>query len=322
MRQGWVWQVSAAIAALIAQPALATEGGTGHYLLGSRDTLSGIVPPPGTYVSADFVLLNANVDALSIGGAVLANADSEVFVTKLNFTRSFHGKLLGGRPMISITQPVVTGTLSFDGLLVGAQRRIEDNQTGLGDTTLTFGLGWDSGAHHFALATSLFLPLGYYQPAAINVPGRDLTALSFGKNRLGVTPVVSYTHMPQSGFQLSGAAGISFSTRNEATDYQTAPEFHFEGAALQHFGPRFALGAHGYAYQQLGEDSGAGADSLRAALGAKSLKARVFGIGPIASYVTKLGSASLNLKAKYTHEFEAKRRFEGDSFQLSIALGF
>ena len=28
--------------------AIAVEGGTGAYLLGSRDSLAGIVPPPGT----------------------------------------------------------------------------------------------------------------------------------------------------------------------------------------------------------------------------------------------------------------------------------
>lgn len=311
-----------AVAALLATAAAATEGGSGHYLLGSRDALSGIVPPPGVYTSADMILLNANVDALSIGGVVLANADTEVLITKLNFTKTFPGPFLGARPMITITQPVVTGTLSFDSVVLGAQRRVEDNQTGLGDTTITLGLGWDEGANHFAFATSFFLPLGYFQPAAIDVPGRQLTALSFGKNRLGVTPVVSYTHMPKSGFELSAAAGISFSARNTATDYQTAPEFHFEGAALQHFGPKFALGAAGYAYQQLGEDSGSGAEQLKAATGAQSLKSRVFGIGPVATYSTKLGGTSLSLKAKYTHEFEARRRFSGDAFQLSVALGF
>ncbi len=322
MKIGNALAAGLAIALLPAMPVLATEGGSGHYLLGSRDALSGIVPPPGVYTSADMILLNANVDALSIGGVVLANADTEVLITKLNFTKTFPGPFLGARPMITITQPVVTGTLSFDSVVLGAQRRVEDNQTGLGDTTVTFGLGWDKGANHFAFATSFFLPLGYFQPAAIDVPGRQLTALSFGKNRLGVTPVISYTHMPKSGFELSGAAGISFSARNQATDYQTAPEFHFEGAALQHFGPRFALGAAGYAYQQLGEDSGSGAEQLKAATGAQSLKARVFGIGPVATYATKIGGTSLSLKAKYTHEFEARRRFSGDSFQLSVALGF
>jgi hypothetical protein len=307
---------------LSSAPALATEGGAGHYLLGSRDVLSGILPPPGSYLSADAVLLNANVDKLSIGGRVLANADTEVLITKLSFTHGFKGGFLDARWAITITQPVVTGQLSFDSPLLPG-RRVKDEQTGLGDTTVTFGAGWDNGPNHLAVQTSFFLPLGYYTTTVIDVPNRQLRAISFGKNRLGITPVVAFTHLnPKTGFELSGATGISFSARNQATDYQTAPELHFEGAVAQHFGPRFTAGLAGYAYGQLGEDSGAGADSLRAALGVGSLKAQVFGIGPLASYAAKIGNSSLTIKGKYTHEFAAERRFSGDMFQLSLALGF
>jgi hypothetical protein len=39
-------------------------------------------------------------------------------------------------------------------------------------------------------------------------------------------------------------------------------------------------------------------------------------------YSTKIGDVSLTLKGKYTHEFQAKRRLEGDFAQISIAVGF
>ncbi len=318
-------RLSAAVLLVVAAtPALATEGGTGHYLLGSRDALSGIVPPPGTYVSTDFVYLNASVDLLSIGGVVLANASTEALVTKLSMTRSFREKILGGRLMVSVTQPVVTGSLTFDSIVLGSNRRVKDSQTGLGDTTITTGLGWDEGMNHFSLQTSYFLPLGFFEPARINVATLDLQALSFGKNRFGFTPVIAYTFLsPKTGRELSVATGVSFSARNNATDYQTAPEWHLEAAALQRLPSGLAFGLAGYAYAQLGEDSGKGAAQLRAALGAQSLKARVFGIGPLASWQTKFSNGtSLTLKAKYTHEFEARRRMSGDVVQIGAALGF
>jgi hypothetical protein len=146
--------------------------------------------------------------------------------------------------------------------------------------------------------------------------------LSIGKNRLGVTPVIAFTRLPPTGLELSGALGLSFSARNSATDYQTAPELHFEGAIAQHFSRQFRAGLAGYAYGQLGEDSGRGADLLRAVLGTQSLKARVFGIGPVVGYSTRIGGSSLTLKAKYTTEFGARRRLEGDAFQFTMALGF
>lgn len=155
------------------------------------------------------------------------------------------------------------------------------------------------------------------------MPGRQLSALSFGKNRVSILPVVSFTSLnPKTGFEFSASTGVNFSFRNTATDYQTAPEWHVEAAVLQHLKSGLAFGAAGYGYQQLGEDSGAGADSLKAATGAQSLKARVFGAGPILTYSTKLGSHSLSFKAKYTYEFGARRRFEGSAIQGTVALGF
>jgi hypothetical protein len=307
---------------LAAAPTLATEGGTGHYLLGTRDLLSGIVPPPGVYVSSDVIVVDTSIDKLSIGGVVLASAELEGVITRINFTKSWRGPLLGGRPAITFTQPVVTADLTFDGVVRGFGVRTRDERTGLGDTVITAGLGWDHGPTHVAAQTSFFLPIGFYQKARVDLAGRTVEALSLGKNRFGVTSVVSVTRLPPTGLELSGALGLSLSARNAATDYRTAPELHFEGAIAQHFSKQFRLGLAGYAYGQLGEDKGRGADQLRAALGTSSLQARVFGIGPVVGYSTRVGGASLTLKAKYTHEFEARRRLEGDFVQLSAALGF
>lgn len=322
-RVAFLLQAAASSALMcVSTGAMAVEGGTGHYLLGSRDILSGIVPPPGVYLSVDSYLNNSNIDKLSIGGAILANADAEVLINKVNFTKSFAAHVLGGRPAVTITMPVVTGQISFDSPRLGPNLRLKDEQTGFGDAIVTPSIGWDKGTTHIAAAMSVFFPVGYYNVAQIDIPGRDLKALSFGKNRMGFTPALSITHLPKSGLEMSLATSISFSTKNQATDYQTAPEFQMEGAIAQHFGPKFALGVQGYFYQQLGEDSGSGADAMRAALGAESLQARVASIGPLASYSTKIGSTSFTLKGKFIHEFAGKRRFEGDLFQLSVALGF
>ncbi|MFQ3665854.1 MAG: hypothetical protein SNJ79_07485 [Sphingomonadaceae bacterium] len=55
-------EARALLLAAAAAPAAATESGTGHYLLGSRDLLAGIVPPPGFYVSQDTVFVDLSVD--------------------------------------------------------------------------------------------------------------------------------------------------------------------------------------------------------------------------------------------------------------------
>lgn len=309
---------------LLATPALATEGGSGAYLLGSRDSFAGIVPPPGTYVSVDAVSISGDAPFIAIGGVVVVDPSIDVLVTKVNLTHSFKEKVLGGRLAVTVTQPIATGDFRFDGTAGGGLGiSVKDSNTGLGDTTITPGLGFDKGNSHWAIQTSFFLPTGYWEPARIDPRNRTIEVLSFGKNRFAVQPVVNYTYFnPKTGLEFSTAWSVLFSARNEDTDYQTAPEASIEVAAVQHLKSGLALGLAGYGYQQLGNDSGSGAEALQNAYGAKSLEARVFGAGPLLTYSTKVGGHSLSFKAKYTHEFGAKRRVESDVLQASVAFSF
>lgn len=316
---------SACAALLLAEPALATEGGSGAYLLGSRDSLAGIVPPPGTYLSADVLHIDGDVDFLAIGGAALTDVNANLWVTKVNLTQGFKGKILGGRPAVTFTVPIVSGRLKFRGTLVDRDLDIafRDSDTGFGDLTVTPMLGWDEGKNHYALAVSVFVPTGFYEKAAVDIPNRKIQVLSFGKNRVAIDPTFSFTHMNRkSGIEVSSALGVTFSFKNDATDYQTAPEMHLELAALQHTRKGFAFGAQGYWYQQLGNDSGSGAESFQRTIGAKTLEARVFGFGPILTYQTKVGRHPLSTKLKYVHEFGARRRLESDVIAFNLAFGF
>jgi hypothetical protein len=314
--------------AFSAAPALATEGGLGAYLLGTRDSLSGIVPPKGTYISYDNVYLNGNIAFLAIGGKVLTNAEVETYVGKINLTHSFAGTVLGGRPSLTVTVPFAVSAIAFDGVAqIGPAAlpsvRLKDNRTGLSDVTVTGGLGYDRGRSHLALQLSVYLPVGFWQPASIDIPRRTIDVLSTGKNRAAIDPTVGYTFLdPKTGRELSVATGITFPFRNVATDYVTAPELHVEMAAMQHLPSGLAFGAHGYAYTQLGDDSGSGADSFRQTVGVSSLKARVFAIGPLVTYATKIGGHGVTAKLKYSHEFEARKHLESNVLQLSAAMAF
>ena len=115
---------------------------------------------------------------------------------------------------------------------------------------------------------------------------------------------------------------MTFSAENDDTNYKTAPEMHLEVAALQHLPNGLAVGAQGYWYQQTGDDSGAGADQIKALTGASKLEARVFGIGPMVTYRTKVGEHTVSAKLKYVHEFGAERRLESDVISLSVAFSF
>jgi hypothetical protein len=81
--------VTAAAVALSTQvaPAAAVEGGLGAYLLGSRFSLAGVVPPPGFYVTNDFVTFRGSVADVAIGGIPVESADLTSYIYKLALTQ-------------------------------------------------------------------------------------------------------------------------------------------------------------------------------------------------------------------------------------------
>lgn len=302
----------------------AVESGSGAYLLGSRDLGAGFVPLPGFYQSNDLVYLRGEVNQLAIGGVAVTNADLELLLYKAGFTYVPDIDLNGARVGLTVIVPYASAHMDFTGVLGGVLfGQLSDSQSGFGDLTLVPAIGWDRGNYHFNLSGTMFLPTGQYSLAAIDVPTRTVDVLSIGKNKFAFDPTFSATYLdPKSGFEASGALGITFSQINTATDYQTAPELHFEGTVAQHFANQLVVGLTGYAYQQLADDSGSGAASFKAVTGAKSLQARVFGAGPIISWNAKVGDVGVSGKIKYIYEFGAKRRFESQGVFGNISFGF
>lgn len=306
-------------------PAGAVEGGSGAYLLGSRDMMAGVVPPPGHYANLDVIHIGGSVEKVAIGGIALTNAEIDAWIAKPGVTFVAPAPAAGGRMALNIQLPMASVNMDFTGVLGGLiAGTLSDEQIGMGDPSVTPLIGWDAGRWHANLSLPVYVPIGNYDTASIE-PGRPprVDVVSIGKNKWAVDPTLAVTWLdPRSGFELSGAAGITFSAINAATDYQTAPELHVEATIGQHFGNGAALAMTGYWYQQLANDSGAGAERFEAVTRAESLQARVFGIGPVLNWNTSLAGRPLAFEAKYLHEFGAKRRFESDIVWGSVVFGF
>lgn len=313
-------------ALLAGEKAVAVEGGVGAYFLGTRDTLSGIVPPPGTYLSFTYDHLSGDVQGLSVGGLpIRADANIDVNLIRLGATQAFEQKIWGGTPAINITVPILDTSLAFTaitGPLDGLE--VEDETSGIGDITITGLLGWHSEKLHYSVGLSVYAPAGSYDTATIDLATLSVDALSNGKNVWSFQPTFAATYLnPETGLEISGAGSLLFSTKNDATEYQTAPALQLEGAVVQRLPSGWGFGLTGYAYQQLDDDSGSGADAIKAFLGAESLKARVFGAGPIVVYSGgELFGGDLSFKAKYVKEFGAKRRLESDIVTVGLSLAY
>lgn len=309
---------------MLAGPAMAVEGGTGAYLLGARDLMAGFVPPPGSYVSLDFIYITGETSgSIPVNGEIVSQPEVDAKVLKLNATQVFEGQVMGGSFGLTFNLPVVKADLSADTTVAGTVYGFTDDQFGFGDLAVTPMIGWHEGNLHFNAALSFYLPTGQYSPAVVKPLQDVFDILSISKNKFAVDPTVSVTYLnPANGFELSGAFGVTISATNGATDYWTAPEAHLEMTAAQHLPNGFTFGLTSYAYQQLMNDGGSGAESFQSAIGAKSLQARVFGAGPILSYNGKIGQLPVSLEAKYVKEFGARRRLESDVYWLTLGAAF
>lgn len=313
--------------ALTSGQAMAAEGGTSAYLMGSRDSFSGIVPAPGNYFGLDLVTFSGDITGVSINGLpIRSTVDLDVNLAKLSMTHVFDSIVWGGTPAINVNIPILDAGINFDPLappaLVGSN--IEDSTSGIGDITVTPFVGWHRGNLHYSAALSVFVPVGKYDTASVDLsPPVGVDALSNGKNIWTFQPVLSVTHFdPQVGWEVSASASFLFSTRNKATDYQTAPAFTLESAVMKHWKNGFAAGVSGYLYHQLTDDSGTGAENTRKALGADSLRAQAYALGPIVTFSSRIFEVPLNLKAKHYKEFGVKRRFESDIFWCNATMSF
>jgi hypothetical protein len=116
----------------------AVESGIETYLLGSRDSMAGALPPPGTYLNNDFQYYSASAPSISLGGAAIVDPKLNVLVYKFNLTHVTKLSLWGGSLAFNVNVPVAKGKLRASGEVnSGLSGNLQDTQVGLGDITFT-----------------------------------------------------------------------------------------------------------------------------------------------------------------------------------------
>jgi hypothetical protein len=321
--------VTGAVMISATERAAAVEGAFATYLLGTRDLVMGIVPPPGIYLSNDTVFYSGDLSAAtSLAGAIVSDANLDLTLNKSVITVVAPGQLLGSSVGMSFQFPVIDGSIDATGSATIGATAISGNinagsANGLGDIVVVPMIGWHSGKYHFSFATPLYFPTGDYRNATIDVANLSVDAANPGKNRFAIEPTFALTYLdPAAGHELDMALGVTFSQENDATNYQSGAELHFEFTLAQRFANGWALGVTGGVYQQLEDDSGAGAEALKTVLLTDDLKARFYALGPVVSYQTKIEGVGVTFTAKYLKQFEAENHFEGDSGWLRLGLAF
>ncbi|WP_244513201.1 MULTISPECIES: transporter [unclassified Ensifer] len=302
--------VAAGLTCAIASPAEAAENGAGFYLLGARGPMAGLLAPPGTYFQNDTYFYVGELKGnrqLPLGGEIVGEVDATlvgIFGTGLwVMPEEVLGGNLGFTAIVPFGGPNIDATLSAP--RAGRSASVSDSVFTIGDPVLGATLGWHEGDFHWTANASVNVPIGDYQKG-------ELANLSFNRWAGDLTFAGTWLN-PETGLDLSGAAGFTFNGENPATDYRTGTEFHAEWAVTQHFSPQFSAGVAGYFYQQVTGDSGPGAR-----LGA--FKGRIAALGGTMGYNFKAGETPVSLTLKVFQEFAAKNRPVGTAGFVTIAF--
>ena len=149
--------------------------------------------------------------------------------------------------------------------------------------------------------------------------GNQLLRRGLSKGERRIEPAVTLSYISSKiGLELTGFAGMDFNTENHKTDYQTGTQFHFDLTVAEHlplFGGLIGIGANGFYYQQISDDSGSGA-----VFG--DFKGRTVGIGPVLSYITKIWKKDFAAELKWLPEIDVKNRLEGDFIWFKLGMAF
>jgi hypothetical protein len=310
-RQSWLPALAAAATVVMAcsPEAGAAEAALGTYGLGGNAFGAGATPPPGTYVTTIVAYYRAE-----IGGAVPFNnvtlnagAKLEFFNSALNVLYVPERKFLGGQLGLSVTVPV--GHVDMEATIgigpLSGFRQVDG--WGLGDIVPRAQLGWQNGAFSHTVWLQVVTPTGRYSPTF---------APNVGLNRPGINTGLAVTYMhEQTKLQFNGAAGFTFNFENEATDYRTGNEFHFEWAIGREITKGLLVGIVGYNYRQLTGDSGPGA-----VLG--DFRGSVDAVGAGLSYTTVIGTTPFIFGLRHYQEFNAENRWEGNQTIASGTIRF
>ena len=166
-------------------------------------------------------------------------------------------------------------------------------------------VGLSQGNYHWQASTTINIPIGDYREG-------QLANLAFRRWAADFSLAGTW-HDEESGWDVSGKAGIIFNGENGATNYNSGAELHFEASVERTFSEAWSAGAQAYHLTQVTDDSGEGAQ-----LG--GFRGEVSAIGARVSYRCHLGRAPIAMRFRAFSEFGATNRLEGESYWLELNM--
>jgi hypothetical protein len=302
--------------AIIAAPQtiIAGEGGTTHVLPGANATLMDALPTaPGWFVKPMVLHYSGTFSAqLPTAVGLAGDVDATANTLAVGGGYTLEQTVLGGAHYSIIAfLPYTWLDISANVQTPLGTVRRQSNVSGFGDLTVVpTALAWKTGDWQFDALMPVYAPTGSYQQGRLGNPGLNYWTFD---------PMVGVVYSNKKiGFNAMLHLGYAMNTENPDTDYQSGSLLHFDGAIQQILpvGSGFlTLGVEGFYFDQVTDDSGAGAVLGR-------FRGMTAGLGPALGYILPLGQQSLSVELKWLAEVDTKNRLEGDYIWLKLAYKF
>jgi hypothetical protein len=261
-----------------------------------------------------------------------AKADNQAFLPRLTYLSAdqFCGGNLGVTAMLPLVRRKATfsATPDFTGSTVPAQLRSNyaagiqalvasqnGSEIGLGDAEISPVIHWEIGDHQaITLAPTLVVPTGDYKAS-------QRVNTGYG-NFFTFRPSLQYAFIGD-GWDVGLRSVLSFNTRNKDDGYYSGHVFNLDYQLMAFVSEDIRLGLQGYFVRQLSADTQnlSGFSNDQKTRYAKEIidgnKLSVNAAGPAIAWIKNGGE--LMVEGKFLKEFNARNRFEGAAFWLTVS---
>ncbi|WP_024575736.1 transporter [Afipia sp. OHSU_I-C4] len=300
-------------ACMASRTAIADEGGVSFWLPGQFGSLAATPGTPG--LSWAMLYIHPSVDAgagarFPRGGRVDLGIQGRGDLLAFGPTYIFATPFLGAQVSASVLGIVGRNEGTVSASLTGPMGNTISGSrtqalTSVGDIIPQISLKWNQGVNNYMVYGMGDIPVGDYDPKRLANLGIGHGAIDFGGG---------YTYFnPQTGNELSGVLGMTYNFKNTDTQYQNGVDLHFDWGASHFFSKQFHAGLVGYYFQQITDDTGAGAT-----LG--GFRSRLAGIGPQVGFLFPVGDMEGYFNVKAYKDFAAENRPEGWSAWVTFAI--
>jgi len=289
---------------------MAEEGGSGHYMPGSMASfMDGVASEPSFLLRLNYLYYSGEADVtIPLGGQHVVDMKARSNVLGITAFWSPEWGIIDEKWNYAMSATIPVVDMDVSGRV--SPLSVNDDLTKIGDIVLMPLMLNYKVNEDFNINTrlALYAPTGDYEAGRLS---------NTGKNFWTVEPTVGFMYFGKNnGREASLFIGADFNEKNDATDYKSGTQVHFDGTLAQHFPFKNGLagvGVTGYYYKQVTDDSGSGAT-----LGA--FRAKAAGVGPVLSYISHSGEILGEIK--YIHDIENERRLKGDTIFFKLTGKF